>query len=573
MGLSPVDVLSTEIGWLISLCKYEGLPLGLDPYQIRFIGQKSAMRSVLKARQVGFSFEIAAESLARCHLRKKHASICVSYNLDDAKEKINKVNELYEELPLEFQRRKIMNTKTEIQFSPIGGKGNPTRVISYPSKAPRGKTGDIYLDELAHCQNDEDIYNGATALILRSGGQLTVGSTPLGRRGKFHAIHTQEFEKYPGYWRQEVPWWLCRHLCRDPKKAAREATGLSTHDRVSEFGTGPLRTQYDALALEHFQQEFELLFVDESVSFFPYEIINPCCTKEKLQIPMYATIEGVAAKSSEYSLVAGFDVGRMNHPSELVIFQDTGSPTYGDKYVMRYREQFKRMPFPDQRERLMKILNVLGNRLKVLRIDATGLGKNLAEDLKKASSFRSRIQEMIFTAPVKEELANNLKILLLDKEIVMPKDRDIIGQIHSIKQRITSSGNSVFHADKGKGHHADIMWAIAMAVYRKRHRKKVVVPHTIDVRVIGDKSPDAETRPDNKRDSLVEKLFSVPSDREPEPVQVRASNLAVIQRSPEDIKEMARQLLIAAKAWKKSGRDDKARELLVQYQNLKSIPR
>ena len=54
-----------------------------------------------------------------------------------------------------------------------------------PSKPPRGKRGDAYLDELAHYVNDREVYTGSTALILRSHGQLTGCSTPLGRRGIF----------------------------------------------------------------------------------------------------------------------------------------------------------------------------------------------------------------------------------------------------------------------------------------------------------------------------------------------------------------------------------------------------
>ena len=53
------------------------------------------------------------------------------------------------------------------------------------SKPPRGKKGDCYLDELAHYVNDREVYTGSTALILRSRGQLTGCSTPLGRRGIF----------------------------------------------------------------------------------------------------------------------------------------------------------------------------------------------------------------------------------------------------------------------------------------------------------------------------------------------------------------------------------------------------
>ena len=69
----------------------------------------------------------------------------------------------------------------------------------------RGKKGDVLLDELAHMANDREVYTGSTALILRSHGQLTGCSTPLGRRGIFWEIATEELRQYPHRTRQMVP--------------------------------------------------------------------------------------------------------------------------------------------------------------------------------------------------------------------------------------------------------------------------------------------------------------------------------------------------------------------------------
>ena len=76
---------------------------------------------------------------------------------------------MHEELPLEYQKKLVTDSKLELAFQSVGSNGRKiTRIISNPSKAPRGKTGDIYLDELAHCANDREIYKGSTALIIRS---------------------------------------------------------------------------------------------------------------------------------------------------------------------------------------------------------------------------------------------------------------------------------------------------------------------------------------------------------------------------------------------------------------------
>ena len=571
MGLNPIDILSTEVGWLISIGRYEQVGLELDPHQINFLSQKKNMRSILKARQVGFSFNTACEALARSHLRSGHTAVFTSYNLDDAKEKIKKLRELYDELPLEFQKKIIASSKTEVIFAPRSRKsGGPSRVLSYPSKAPRGKTGDIYLDELAHCQNDREIYNGATALILRSNGQLTIGSTPLGKRGIFYEIHSQDGGSYPGYWRQEVPWWLCSHVCVDIRRASREAPFMSTNDRVQEFGTRAIKDQFDMLPLDQFQQEYEMLFVDESVSFFPYSVISPCATKEADELPVYTSVEVLAQKAKEESLVAGFDVGRTNHPSELAIFEEKNG-----SYSMRYQTQFRKMPFPEQRARIKAIMKTLGGKIRILQIDETGLGRNLVEDLKRERSFGRKVRGVSFTGQSKEEMANNLKILMLDRKIELPKDRDIISQIHSIKQTITASGNAIFKSEETRKHHSDKMWAIALAVYDPNTKKKRKEPRKIDLRVIGmpedGDSPNTRAIPEKpaRSKSVIEQLFDTSSQKPIEPILRRLEANVASDRST--LKNAARTLLEAAKVWKDCGREDKAYELISEYKRLRAV--
>jgi phage FluMu gp28-like protein len=80
--------MAAEWGFLCGLASFDDEPLQLEPYQIEFLQNRSRFRWVTKSRQVGFSFVFALEALARCHLRDKHTGVFVSYNLDDAKEKI-----------------------------------------------------------------------------------------------------------------------------------------------------------------------------------------------------------------------------------------------------------------------------------------------------------------------------------------------------------------------------------------------------------------------------------------------------------------------------------------------------
>jgi phage FluMu gp28-like protein len=397
--------------------------------------------------------------------------VMVSYNLEDAKEKVNYARQLAEELPLAYRKRLVTDSKTELGFLSNGASKRVSRIISNPSKAPRGKKGDLYLDELAHYANDREVYKGSTALILRSRGQLTGCSSPLGRRGVFWEIAKQELRKYKAYWRQQVPWWLCRFFCTDVPRASKEAPLLPTEERVRVFGTKDIGDQFDSLPLEDFQEEFEIGYSDESYSFYPYELILPCTTDDIVLADDFATFGDVTGR-----LVAGFDVGRKRDLSELSIFEDVGG-----KKVCRLLRSYERVPFADQEADLRRMLTMLP--IGRLSIDQNGIGMHLAENL--GRDFGTVVPET-FSNESKEIWATDFKILLQRKDVVLPKDRQLVAQIHSIKRRLTPTGKPSFEPEReeiGRGH-ADRFWSVALACKKERGPLPGAVPE-VHVRVIG----------------------------------------------------------------------------------------
>jgi len=465
------DWLGTELGFLTGIGHYNEEPLVFEPYQIAFLSSTRKYRWVEKARQVGFSFLFACEAIARCHLRDAHTSVMVSYNLEDAKEKVNYARQIAEELPLAFRKKLVTDSKTELAFLSNGASKRVSRIISNPSKAPRGKKGDLYLDELAHYANDREVYKGSTALILRSRGQLTGCSSPLGRRGVFWEIARQELRKFNVYWRQQVPWWLCRFFCTDVSRASKEASLVPSEERIRAFGTKDIQDQFDSLMIEDFQQEFELAYCDESYSFFPYELILPCTSDELVLADDFATLGEVKGR-----LVAGFDVGRKRDLSELAVFEEADG-----KKECRLIRSYDRVPFAEQEADLRRLLAVLP--IARLSIDQNGLGMHLAENLRR--DFAQVVPET-FTNESKETWANDFKILLQRKDLVLPKDRELVSQIHSVKRRLTPSGKPSFEVERdevGRGH-ADRFWAVALACRKERGPLPGAVPE-INVRVIG----------------------------------------------------------------------------------------
>lgn len=465
------DWLAREWGFVSGLARFDDEPVELEPYQVAFLENRSRFRWVTKSRQVGFSFLFALEALARCHLREKHTAVFVSYNLEDAKEKILVARQVHDELPLAFQKKLVVDSKTELAFESNGAHQRLSRILSNPSKAPRGKKGDVYLDELAHYVNDREVYRGSTALILRSNGQLTGCSTPLGRRGIFWEIAREEIRKYPHHTRQDVPWWLCRFFCTDTARAATEAPDMPTEERVERFGRPAIVEQFDSLDLDDFQQELEGRFVDESYSFFPYDLVLPNTTDELTLADDFTDVPEPQGR-----IVAGFDVGRTRDRSELAVFEEVDG-----RFTCRLLRTYAEAPFAEQEADLRRLIEVLP--VARLSIDRSGIGMNLAENL--ARDFPQVVAEN-FTNEAKERWATDFKILLQRREVVLPRNRELVAQVHSIKKRVLGSGKVAFDAERtARGGHADRFWAIALACQKQRATGRGGAATEIGVRVIG----------------------------------------------------------------------------------------
>src|SRR4051794_21522256 len=198
-----LDWLSTVPGFIQGGTSVDDRPTELYDYQVGLMDSPSRFRAMLKSRQTGLSFFYAAEGLALSHLKVEHTAIFVSYNLDDAKEKIRHAAMLWESLPAKWQKKRVTDNKTELEFE--DGRGRRTRLISLPCREPRGKgKADVYLDELPFMRQPRKMYTAAVPIISRGGGRLTLGSTPLGKSDLFYEILEGEPERYPMYERFRV---------------------------------------------------------------------------------------------------------------------------------------------------------------------------------------------------------------------------------------------------------------------------------------------------------------------------------------------------------------------------------
>ena len=68
--------------------------------------------------------------------------------------------------------------------------------------------------------------------------------------------------------------------------------------------------------------------------------------------------------------------------------------------------------------------------------------------------------------------------------MVLPRDRSLVGEIHSIKRRVLPSGKASFNAERTNKGHADRFWAVCLACQKERGPAPSTGT-TIGMRVIG----------------------------------------------------------------------------------------
>jgi len=311
--------------------------------------------------------------------------------------------------------------------------GNGAEILSLPQNPEtiRGFTGSIFLDEAAHYRNGKAIYEAIFPTITR-GGRLRICTTPLSESGLFWDLWTNDSNKF---WKYKL----------DINKAIKDGLQLFDEDG-NPAGADFLRANMDE---EGFRREYLCEFVDESTSYFPFSLIYDC-------VGQWRSGAGVR--------YLGVDVARKHDFTAIYVLEQLG-----DTFGVKRSEVVKGANFETQKKLVKAIIEA--EDIKRGLIDESGLGMQLAEEINKEFP---QVRGMYFTNDKKEEMAVDLKRHFENQQIVIPDDRDLVNDIHSVKRHVTGAGNFRFDAERTAKGHADRFWALGMAL-RAAKRKPVTV--------------------------------------------------------------------------------------------------
>lgn len=431
-----------------SFIKLEG-PAGLqtwvmDPYQKHLVRDPSRNRAINKSKKTGISTTIAGESIHKSYTREGHQIVFVSTGQRIAEELLGKWYDMIATLPDALQ------VKFKTHNMQVAALPNGARVMSLPSSEPanirgfgmRGPETDVYLDEFAFVANDKDLWIVVRDFLI-IGGRITLNSTPRGKRGKYYEIVEplqtvyrglgQPFETIWSY--HEIPYWLCPRLSGQ-EKFLRE--GMNEID---------------------FKQEYCTEFIDESLSFFPYELI---WGNQKVHSWVSS---GYKTKNPVYF---GIDFGKTTSETIITVVEEVAPETY--KVI--YMEEMFGINYDEQVE-IIRMLALEFNPT-LIKVDASGPGGQTMEDILSQEKYCGNIiQGYDLVATFKENIIIRLRMLMQRHKLDLPhKDMGEIAeklenQLHGIQRTSTKMGLHTRYSGKEQTGMDDMAWSLALAVYKE----------------------------------------------------------------------------------------------------------
>jgi phage FluMu gp28-like protein len=419
------------------------------PYQERWIDDEAPFKLYEKSRRIGATFSTSYRCFQKCMRRKKGFIQWVSSrDMLTAQEFIRDyiakwcgaaniiAKGMYGE---DVQAVGEGDVKAFVVEFPTG-----CRIVSLASTPEvfAGKGGDVLLDECDLHRDFGHLIDMAMPCITW-GGQLEAVSAYAANGSPdtaFAKLVSQA--KFAGN-----PMGAALHRTTIDDAIAEglvekivEQTGK--HQTREEFRT-ILRARCRTEA--EWQSQYMCNPQDEGGALLAYNLISSCEADTSLL---------QTAHKAEGPCYLGADIGRDHDRTVLWVLRKVGDVYWTVEIVV-----LDKTPFRDQ---LLEISRVMREwNIRRACIDATGIGRMLAEEARRLHG--TRVEEVKFTAAVKEDLLLPLQRAFQDRAIRVPADQEIREDLHKIRQVKTSSGNIRLDADSDDSGHADRAIALALA--------------------------------------------------------------------------------------------------------------
>lgn len=438
-------------------------------HQADWIRDKTRIKLWEKSRRIGGTFSQSFEDVADCvgtpgtkvYFSSADLTAASEYGdyIDDWATKFNAASAALADLD-EHETRKIPDMLWADEEKGLRSRvkefsnGSKIILLSSNPKAFRSKGGKIVWDEAAWHDQAEKMWAAASPAIMW-GHALRILSTHNGPNSVFNQLAVRAKEGISG-------WSVHTTTIRDAAFGGLVAKILRRDVSPEEIEAWIQEQRALCLTESEWLQEYLCSPQDESTALIPYAALAKQSRPDLLQ-----DIGSLLARSGP--LFIGYDVARRRHLSVCYILEG-GSPAL----TVRHLEVMEKLPFAEQQKILWPLFRL--PQVQRICIDATGIGAMIAESAKdEFGSFR--VEELDFTAPLKEHLAVLLQREFDDGTVWIPGDlpeKESAQQkegIHSVRKFVTAAGHSRYDAPASeKNGHGDHFWALALAVHAARNK-------------------------------------------------------------------------------------------------------
>jgi len=406
------------------------ITMKLDPWQEDFLTKKGD-KILCCGRQVGKSV-IAARDAAEYALKHSNKQILMIAPTE------RQAYELFDKT-LSYLTFKSMKSIRK-------GKDRPTKhKINLYNKSvihclPTGLSGvgirgrtihRLYVDEASRVP--EEVWTAVTPMLLTTGGDTILLSTPFGRQGYFYRIWNNPDNSFSKFEITSQTALSNREICDSWSKLQKE--------KAMEY----LKRERKEMSALEYGQEYEGRFIDELRQFFPTDLIKKCMTLKRDE---YEPIKFNKIQTVDNFL--GVDIARLGD-DETVFF----SLKRINREKLRENEVkiYRKVLLTETARNIIRLHRA--SNFRKIYIDDGGLGAGVLDILLEEETTKRRTEAINNSSRaiskdkrmkkiLKEDLYTNLLRIMEQNKLELFENDEVLHSLQSIQYEYTNSGIRIF---------------------------------------------------------------------------------------------------------------------------------